>query len=387
MAFRFNTRAVKAGKFQNSKVGNLNTPIFETSTFLYPNQDPSPLLDHTRDKPFMYSRLGNPTLQALEGKYASLDSVEEALSFSTGMAAVSSVVLSFLKKGDRLLSIKELYSETFVLFANILPRMGVDVDFISLDEMNSGNVDYSGYKAIYTESIVNPTLMVSDIEEIGRIAKESNIPLLVDATFASPFNQNPSEFGATVTIHSGTKYIGGHSDILLGLAGFKKDLLEQIWQSRKTLGGNPDPIQAYLGLRGMKTLGVRMKVHNENAMNIAKFLSDEKKVKRVFYPGLDTFPYHEIAKRNMTGFGGMVSFEINGGLDEARQIIKKLKICSYAPSLGGVETLITIPVETTHSSLSPGERRNMGIEDGLVRLSVGIEDSDDLIEDLKNALD
>jgi cystathionine beta-lyase/cystathionine gamma-synthase len=383
----FNTRAVRAGEFQDSRVGNVNTPIFETSTFFNPNRDPEPVLDHTRDKPYMYTRWGNPTLESLERKYASLDSVEEGLSFSTGMAAISSVAMAFLKKGDKLLSIRELYGETFVLFTRILPSMGINVDFVTLDEMNSGGKNLSGYKAIYLESIVNPTLGVSDIQLLGKIAAEENIPLLVDSTFASPFNQNPSSFGAAVTIHSGTKYIGGHSDILLGLAGFRKELMGSIWQMRKVFGGVPDPIQAFLGIRGLKTLGIRMKVHNDNAMKIAKFLSEQKSVNKVFYPGLPDSPYHEIANRNLRGFGGMVSFEIKGGLEEARNRLKKLRLCSYAPSLGGVETLITLPVETTHLSLTPQERKEMGIEGGLVRLSVGIEDSEDIIEDLKAGLE
>lgn len=223
----FNTRAVQFGEYRDERVGNVTTPIFETSTF-FTNQQEDAILDHTRGKPYMYTRWGNPTLQALESKYASLDQVEEALSFSSGMAAISSAIFSALKKGDRLLSIKDLYGETFLLFTKTLPSLGIDVDFASLEQLNRGEIDFRKYSAVYTESIINPTLGVSDLDRIGRILNELKIPFIVDATFASPFNQNPSKFGVDITVHSGTKYIGGHSDILLGLAGFGKEKLQSI---------------------------------------------------------------------------------------------------------------------------------------------------------------
>jgi cystathionine beta-lyase/cystathionine gamma-synthase len=383
----FNSKAVHEGEFKDEKVGNVTTPIFETSTFFNPNPSPSAYLDHTRNQPYMYTRWGNPTLDSLERKYASLDQVEESLSFSSGMGAITATVLSLLKKGERLLSVKELYGETFIFFTRFLPSIGIDVDLIRLDELNSGSVKMKNYAAIYTESIVNPTLGVCDVQLLGKLARETGIPLIVDATFASPYNQNPSKLGAAFTVHSGTKYIGGHSDIILGLSGFEKKYMNSVWAKRKMLGSSPDPIQAYLGLRGLKTLGLRMKKHNENGHAIAKFLSDHRKVTRVLYPGLESFPYHEIAVRNMTDFGGMVSFEMSGGIESARKMAKKLKTFSYAPSLGGVESLITLPVETTHLSLTPEERKEAGIADGLVRVSVGIEDKEDLIEDLKSALD
>lgn len=383
----FNTRAVQSGEFRDERTGNVTTPIFETSTFLNPNPNPSAYLDHTRNKAYMYTRWGNPTLEALERKYAVLDSVEESLSFSTGMGAITSTVLSHLKKGDRLISVKELYGETFIFFTKFLPSIGIDVDLVKLDEMNKGEIDLNGYTGLYVESIVNPTLGVCDIQLLGKMAREAEVPLFVDATFASPFNQNPSRLGATFTLHSGTKYIGGHSDILLGLAGFDKNKMDSVWSKRKMLGASPDPIQAFLGLRGLKTLGIRMKVHNENATEISKFLSEHEKVERVLYPGLEGFAYNEIARRNLTGYGGMISFELAGGLESAKRMASKLKIFSYASSLGGVESLVSLPVETSHLSLTPAERREAGIADGLVRMSVGIEDKEDLIEDLKSALE
>ncbi|MCL5789681.1 MAG: PLP-dependent transferase [Candidatus Thermoplasmatota archaeon] len=387
MGHGFNTRAVQSGEFREERAGNITTPIFESSTFLNPNNSPVHYLDHTRNKNFIYTRWGNPTLEALEKKYAALDHVEESLSFSTGMGAITSTVLSQLKKGDRLLSIKELYGETFTFFKRFLPTIGIEVDLIKLDEMNAGTVNLNGYAGIYTESIVNPTLGVCDIQLLGKRAGEVQIPLFVDATFASPFNQNPSKLGATFTMHSGTKYISGHNDIMLGLSGFEKYKMGQVWAKRTMLGASPDPIQAYLGLRGLKTLGLRMKVQNENAFEIARFLSEHRKVERTFYPGLDGSTYYSIARRNLTGYGGMVSFELKGGLESARRLASRVKIFASAASLGGVESLLTLPVETSHANLTPEERRDAGIADGLVRMSVGIEDKEDLIEDLKSALE
>ena len=386
MTSGFNTRAVQDGELRIKEFGNMATPIFENSTFANPNESQNPATDHTRGKPYMYTRWGNPTLQSLEKKYASLDQVDEALSFSSGMAAITSSLLALLKKGDRLLSVNELYGETFLFFTKTLPALGINVSFISTDELNSKDTDLRKYNAVYAESIVNPTLGVCDLDHIGSIAAEAGSPLLVDATFASPYNQNPSKFHASVTLHSGTKYIGGHADIILGLAGFSKDYLERIWLSRKTFGGIPDPLQAFLGLRGIKTLGLRMKVQNQNALALARFLEQHKSVRKVFYPGLESFSYHEIAKRNLKGYGGMISFELKDGVPAARKMMKNLKICSSAPSLGGIESLITLPIDTTHGSLTPAERAKMGIPEGLIRLSVGIEDSEDLIDDFQKAL-
>ena len=386
MADGFNTRAVQAGEFRDERTGNVTTPIYETSTFYNPNPNPSAYIDHTRNKPFMYTRWGNPTLESLEKKYAALDVVEESLSFSTGMGAITSVVMSLLKKGDRLLSMKELYGETFLFFTKYLPSIGIKVDLVNLDELNSGSVNLKGYAGLYAESIANPTLKVCDLSLLGKMSVEAGVPLLVDATFASPYNQNPVKLGAAYSLHSGTKYIGGHSDIMLGLAGFEKKNMDAVWAKRKMFGASPDPIQAYLGLRGLKTLGLRMKAHNRNAMEIARFLSTHRKVDKVFYPGLEGSEYNEVAKRNLTGFGGMVSFELAGGRNAVKDMARKLKIFSYAPSLGGVESLFTLPVETSHLSLTPTERMEAGIAEGLVRMSVGIEDKEDLIEDLKNAL-
>ena len=382
----FNTKAVQSGELKDQRFGNITTPIFETSTFVFPNYDKEAYIDHTRNEPYIYSRWGNPTTQSLELKYAALEGSEEGLAFSSGMAAISTAVIAILGKGGKLLSVGELYGQTQMLFAQTLKNYGFSVDFISIRDFNAGKFDCSGYSAVYTESITNPTLMVADIRNASRICGEFDIPLMVDATFASPFNQKPITLGASVAIHSATKYISGHSDVILGLVGSGVQLFPGISSLRKSLGGTPDPLQSYLALRGLKTLGLRMAKHNTNGMELAKFLKQHKKIRKVFYPGIEESEFFDVARSNLTGYGGMVSFEIAGGIEKTRKFIGNLTIASAAPSLGGVESLITLPVDTSHSKISREERLKMGIEDSLVRFSCGIEDIEDIVADFENAL-
>ncbi|EQB68135.1 MAG: hypothetical protein AMDU5_GPLC00016G0009 [Thermoplasmatales archaeon Gpl] len=383
----FNTRAVHAGEIMDERFGNVVTPIFETATFMSPNRSADPYMDISRGEPFLYTRWGNPTTQALESKYASLDNVKYGLAFSSGMAAISSAVFGLCSRGDRILSINELYGQTHSFFSSYLQKFGIGCDFISLDQANSLSFKPESHALLYLESIINPTLKVADLDRIGRFCRENGIPLLVDATLASPYNQNPSEFGASVVLHSGTKYISGHSDVTLGLAGTdNKDIFHRIQAVRRTTGPVPDPLQSYLASRGMKTVGLRVEKQNRVAMDLAGFLSQHRKVVRVHYPGLEESPYHAIARKVLRGYGGMVSFEVVGGLNGARKFMASLKVPAVAASLGGVESLVTLPVETSHSSIPPHERKAMGIEDGLVRFSCGIEDSQDLIDDMDNAL-
>ncbi|MCL4328367.1 MAG: aminotransferase class I/II-fold pyridoxal phosphate-dependent enzyme [Candidatus Thermoplasmatota archaeon] len=382
----FNTRVVQSGELKDPRFGNVTTPIFENSTFESPNVNRDAYIDDTTGKPFLYTRWGNPTIQALEEKYSSAEGSERGLAFSSGMGAINAAVLSFAKKGDRILSLNELYGQTFSLFAHTFPEFGIGVDFLHLNEMNGGEYSLSGYKMLYTESVVNPTMGVSDLEEIGKKCAEEGVPLLVDATFATPYNQRPLEMGASVVVHSASKYISGHTDVIMGMVGCMKDNYGAISTMRKTLGSNADPLQAFLAMRGLKTLGLRMEKHNSNGMKISRFLEQHEKVRKVMYPGLESFPYYEIAKRNLSGFGGMVAFEVKGGLEDAREVMRNLKLISPAPSLGGVESLMTLPVDTSHVSLTPEERADAGIADGLIRLSLGIEDPEDIIEDLDRAM-
>ncbi len=381
----FNTIAAHSGEFKDPRFGNVTTPIFQTSTFIYPNYTEDAYLDHTRNEPYIYSRWGNPTMESLEKKYSSLEGTDYGLSFSSGMAAIVAVLSTLSGKRGRILSIRELYGQTSSFMSGLMRRWGTDVDFIPTAELNSlGSIEGS-YDLVYTESVSNPTLQVSDIEHISKIAGEKGIPLVVDATFASPYNQKPLSLGASVSVHSGTKYIAGHSDVIIGLAASGKDIFDNLQATRKTLGGTPDPLQAFLAARGLKTLGLRMEKHNRNGMEVAKFLEQHKRVRRVFYPGLENFEMHDVAKRVLSGYGGMVSFEVDGGINGARKFIKNLSIAAPAPSLGGVESLVTLPVDTSHSTIPKEDRRAMGIEDGLIRFSLGIEDHEDIIEDMENS--
>ncbi len=383
----FNSRAVHAGELYIPGIGNVTTPVFEDSTYRYPNSDKNPIIDETSNKTFLYSRWGNPTVQSFENKYKSLDKMEHGIAFSSGMGAISAAILSIMKSGEKMLAINVLYGQTYYFFTKTLKSYGISVDLISVDDMNALNINKKDYKLIYLESIPNPLMDVLDLKKIGKYCKDNNIILAVDATFASPYNQNPVDFGADIVIHSGTKYIGGHSDILIGVVGCGDNYYNNIVDMRKTIGAVPDAFQAYLAYRGLKTLGLRMERHNLNGQKIAEFLSSSNKIEEIFYPGLKTGKYYEIAKNNLKGFGGMISFKLKGGMEESHNLIKNLKIPMPAVSLGGVESLITIPAETTHSEMSEEERKKSGITDNLIRLSVGIEDYDDILDDLKNALD
>ena len=381
-----NTRAVSAGELKIKEFGNVVTPIFQNATFIYPNYESGAINDPSTGKPYIYSRWGNPTVNSLEQKYAAIEGSEFGISFSSGMSAISCLAMSKLKRGMKLLSASELYGQTYSYFLNKLMEIGIDVTFMDTNNLNEGSFKASDYDMIYAESITNPTDMVTDIQLLGSLCKDTDTELAIDATFASPVNQNPLGLGADYVVHSGTKYISGHSDAICGFLGTNDDP-GAIFDMRKNLGPVLDPTQAYIISRGMKTIGLRVERQNENAMKISKFLEENGKVESVFYPGLDSSPYHKIAKRNLKGYGGMLSFEIKGGLDQARKFLGKLRYITPAPSLGGVESLATLPIDTSHSSMPKAQREKIGINDGLVRFSCGIEDAEDLIEDMKEALD
>lgn len=382
----FNTIATHSGEFKDARFGNVTTPIFQTSTFVFPNYDENAYLDHTRNEPYIYSRWGNPTLEALEKKYSSLEGTEFGLSFSSGMAAIVAALTTLAGKGGRILSIKELYGQTSSLMSGLFSKWGIEVDFMPTAHLNQAEGIGKNYDLVYTESVSNPTLQVSDIRHISDIASEKGIPVVVDATFASPYNQKPLDLGASVSVHSGTKYIAGHSDVIIGVLATGEEPFNRIQATRKALGGTPDPLQAFLASRGLKTLGLRMEKHNRNGMEVARFLDQHNKVKKVFYPGLESFETHNVAKKVLKGYGGMISFEVPGGIDAARKFMKNLTIAAPAPSLGGVESLVTLPVDTSHSTIPKEIRKEMGIGDGLIRFSLGIEDHEDIIEDIQSAL-
>lgn len=383
----FNTLATHSGELQDPRFGNVITPVFQNSTFVFPNYNEEAYSDHTRNEPYIYSRWGNPTLESLEKKYSALEGTEYGLSFSSGMAAIVGVLSTLSGRKGRILSMMELYGQTASFMTILMKQWGTEVDFIPVRKLNTLESIEGKYDLVYAESVSNPTLNVSDIEHISSMAGDSGIPVVVDATFASPYNQKPLSLGASVSVHSGTKYISGHSDVIIGLAASDRETFEKLQGTRRALGGTPDPLQAFLASRGLKTLGLRMEKHNRNGMELARFLEQHKKVRRVFYPGLESSETHDVARRVLSGYGGMVSFEVEGGIEGARKFVKNLSIASPAPSLGGVESLVTLPVDTSHSSTPPEIRKEMGIEDGLIRFSTGIEDHEDIIDDIADSLD
>lgn len=382
----FSTRAVDSGELKGIS-GSVNTPIFQTSTFFYPTEDDSTWRGEVPPGTYIYSRHGNPTIQAAEEKIAALEGAEKAIVLSSGMAATSAIVLSLLKQGDRLVSMEDIYGGTYNLFKNELNRFGIATHFVpSVRTEDIIAALRPGTKMLWLENPTNPLLKLVDIEEICKVARERKVLVVVDSTFASPINQNPLDLGVDLVMHSCTKYLNGHSDLVAGAVAGNKELIQEIWKRRVTLGGNLDPMGAFLLLRGMKTLAVRMRQHNENGMTIATMLQSHEKVQKVHYIGLPSHPQYELAKRTMRGYGGMVSFEVKGGIKGAETVMRNLKLINRAASLGGVESLASMPLNTSHTAFSQEERHRMGISDSLIRLSVGIEDAEDIIEDLDQAL-
>jgi cystathionine beta-lyase/cystathionine gamma-synthase len=372
------TESVHAGKFECGRVAPVSSPIFQTSTYYYPKEGSAG---------YIYTRLGNPTQEVAEDKIAALEGAQEGLVFSSGMAAITTTVISLLGKGDHLIATEDLYGNTYTFLRNELKRSGIELSLIKSE--NAKRIERyfrKNTRGIFLETPTNPLLKVIDIQNLARAAHKKNIKIMVDNTFATPINQRPLELGADVVIHSGSKYLNGHSDVIAGLvAGNRKDL-EKIEEMRTTLGGSLDPHAAFLLQRGMMTLAVRMHRHNENGLGVAEFLEGHKKVNRVNYPGLQSHQSHELATEMMSGFGGMLSFEVKGRRKDANKFLRSLKLLLAAPSLGGVETLISIPAETSHSYLSRRERLGQGIKDNLIRVSVGIEDFEDIKKDLNQAL-
>ncbi|QLH75721.1 MAG: aminotransferase class I/II-fold pyridoxal phosphate-dependent enzyme [Methanomassiliicoccales archaeon] len=380
------TRSVDAGEIKGIK-GSVNTPIFQTSTFFYPTDDEETWKGGLPPGTYIYSRHGNPTVQAAEDKIAALEGAERALVFSSGMAATSATVFSLLSKGDRLVSMEDIYGGTYNLFKNDLSRLGVTTDFVP--SVHTDDIIAAlkpGTKLLWLECPTNPLLKIIDIPEICRAAKEQDVMVAVDSTFASPYNMNPLEMGADIVMHSCTKYLNGHSDLIAGAVAGRQEIINEVWKRRITMGGTLDPMGAFLLLRGMKTLAIRMRQHNENAMTLATYLLGHEKVQKVHYPGLPCHPQHELAKKMMRGFGGMVSFEVRGGVKAAEKVMRSFELINVASSLGGVESLASMPLNTSHTAFSAEERRKLGIADSMIRLSVGIEDVEDLIDDLERSL-
>lgn len=362
------------------------TPIYQSSTFTFP--DTASLIDYQKGKRrgFMYTRYSNPTIEAVESQVARLDGAENSLLFSSGMAAISSALLTLLKPGDQIVSSYPIYGGTSKLFDHFLKKLNIKVAFFPADDISRLSPSITRKtKLIYLESPTNPNLRIVDLESAGRFANRRKIFSIIDSTFATPVNQRPLDFGIDAVIHSVTKYLGGHSDIVGGVISGSGDFMARVWETRKYLGGCADPHQAFLLDRGLKTLEIRIEKHNRNAASIAKFLESLSGLKQVIYPGSSSHPQHELAARQMSGFGGMVSFNL-GSKGKAIRFVDSLKIIKNAASLGGTESLISIPIWTSHFGLKQEILSRSGVTPGLVRLSVGLEPSDILKKDISQAL-
>ena len=378
----FETRAIHAGQEPDPTTGAIMTPIYTSSTYV----QESPGVH----KGYDYSRSTNPTRKALEACIADLEGSNFGYAFASGMSA-SATVLEILSSGDHVIAMDDLYGGTYRLFENVRKRSaGLDFTFCDLSDIKALEASLKpNTKMIWIETPTNPLLKIADLKAISSFAKNNNLIAVCDNTFCSPFVQNPLEFGFDIVVHSATKYLNGHSDLIGGVvvcSDDKTELAEQLLYLQNAVGSIMNPFDSFLLLRSLKTLPVRMERHCSNAIQIANFLESHNSIQRVIYPGLESHPQHEIAKKQMNGFGGMISVEIKGGLEGAKKFLERTEIFSLAESLGGVESLIEHPAIMTHASIPPEVREEIGISDGLVRLSVGIEAIEDLTDDLEKAL-
>ncbi|TVO59196.1 cystathionine gamma-synthase family protein [Denitromonas ohlonensis] len=381
------TASVWAGEEHLFAENAICLPVYNSVTFGYDDMDEWHQVGMGKKKGHIYSRNTNPTVRPLEEKIRLMDGGEEATSFSTGMAAISNTLFTLLGPGDRVVAIKDTYGGSNKIFIKFLPQMKVDVCMVDTSDFDAIEREVKkGCKVLYLETPTNPTLKIVDIERLAKVAHEHGAIVVVDNTFATPINQRPISLGADVVVYSATKYLNGHSDVMGGLAVGKKALIDQIFHYREITGATLHPQSAYMILRGMKTLELRIARHNENAMKVATFLSQHPKVDQVFYPGLETHLNHAIAKKQMRGFGGMLSFSLKGGFENVVTVLENLKYAHKAASLGSVGTLVGPPRTTSHVELTEQERANAGIPESLIRYSAGIENGDDLVADLEQAL-
>jgi methionine-gamma-lyase len=384
----FNTLCVHGFGGVDPQTGAVSTPIYQSSTFAFASAEAGAAIFAGEREGYFYTRLGNPTQAALEREMTFLERGEAALATGSGMAATTTAVLTEVKAGDNLLAAHTLYGGTHKLFHELLPRFGVEARTVDPNDPDSIARAVDGKtRLLFVETPANPTLAIVDLRLCARECRRHGIPLFVDNTFATPYYQRPLELGADVVVHSATKYIGGHGDTVAGIIVGKKAFVHRArMELMRDLGGIISPFNAWLLLRGLKTLPVRMERHSENAMQVAQFLNFHPKVARVWYPGLRTHPQHEIAARQMEGYGGMVAFEMKGGRRAGSCLLNSLDLMTLAVSLGDCDTLIEHPASMTHSTYSTEQLESVGITDGLVRLSVGLEGVQDLIADLDQAL-
>lgn len=387
----FSTKAIHGGHKKDSQYGALATPIFQTSTFIFDSAEQGGKRFAGEEGGYVYSRLGNPTVAEAEEKVALLEGGEAAVAAASGMGAISSALWTALKAGDHMVASDTLYGCTFALLNHGLTKFGIEVTFVDIANLEEvKKAMKSNTRVVYLETPANPTLKITDIKAVAKIAHEvKDCMVFVDNTFNTPYIQRPLEYGADVVVHSATKYLNGHGDVVAGFAIGSNKFISDVKTSglKDMTGAVMSPLNAFLVIRGMKTLQVRMEKHCQNAMKVAEFLEGHPAVQKVHYPGLKSFKYHELAKTQMDLPGAMISFEVKGGVEEGRTIMNNVKLASLAVSLGDTETLIQHPASMTHSPYTSEERAAAGISDGLVRLSVGLETAEDIIEDLKQALD
>ncbi|MEO6883019.1 MAG: cystathionine gamma-synthase [Bacteroidia bacterium] len=377
---KFGTKAIHAGQEPDPATGAIMTPIYQTSTYVQTSPG--------NHKGYEYSRTHNPTRRALEKNLAALENGKHGLCFGSGMAAIDTVA-KLLKPGDEVISTNDLYGGTYRIFTKIFAQYGIKFHFIGMQNVSEiEKYITKNTKLIWVETPTNPMLNIIDIKAVAALSQKNNILLAVDNTFASPYLQTPLDLGADIVMHSVTKYLGGHSDVVMGALICKDDALaERLAFIQNSCGGVPGPQDCFLVLRGIKTLHVRMERHSENGKKIAHYLKKHPKVENVYWPGFESHPNHLVAKNQMRDFGGMMSFTLKGNkLEEAHKILSKLHLFSLAESLGGVESLCGHPATMTHASIPKEEREKTGVVDSLIRLSVGIEDADDLIKDLEQAI-
>lgn len=391
MKKNFGTMAIHGGNKKNP-FGALATPIYQTSTFIFDSVEQGGKRFALEEDGYIYSRLGNPTTAVAEEKLALLEEGEMALATSSGMGAISSVLWTVLESGDHILADKTLYGCTFALLNHGLTKFGIDVDFIDTSDLEMVKKYLKpNTRVVYLETPANPNLKIVDIEAVAELAHNNSTDTLVvvDNTFATPYCLKPLKLGADIVVHSATKYLNGHGDVIAGFVVGSSEIITQIrFVGLKDMTGAVlSPMDAYFIIRGMKTLEIRMEKHCANARKVAEFLNNHEKVEKVFYPGFETHPGFDIAKRQMKDFGGIFAFELKGGFEAGKKLLNNLKLCSLAVSLGDAETLIQHPASMTHSPYTKEERLKAGITDGLVRISVGLEKAEDIIEDLKQGLE
>ncbi len=375
---RFSTKAIHAGQEPDPATGSVTVPVYLTATFYQPEPG--------REGKYVYSRTSNPTRDALEKSLASLEEGRYGLAFSSGMAATTAVLM-LLKKGDHVIAGHDIYGGTYRLFEEVLRKYGLQFTYVDpRDPANVSKALRKDTKLVWLETPTNPLMQIVDIKAVSRAAKRAKAMVVVDNTFMSPYFQNPLQHGADIVVHSTTKYLGGHSDLIGGTAiTSNREIYDRLKFLQNAVGAVPGPLDCWLVLRGVKTLALRMDRHDQNARRVSDYLKTKPKVEHVYYPGLDDHPQKGLIKRQMRGYGGMLSFELKGGMSECKKLLKRLRIFTVAESLGGVESLIEHPASMTHASVPKERRLGHGITDSLIRVSVGIEDIEDLIQDLEQA--